>query len=176
MAKTVSSGSASYCTVAQFLAFFDSRTVGDLVSDSGSRVTAAQLTSNTTLGLLLQQASGELEAAALIGNRYTSADLVALAATNSGIFLASVVAGLAFRNLIRRRPDMEIATPPQVEEAEKCLQALSMGERIFGFQETMDSGETQEDTETSYDVDRRKMVSWHSQRYFGRRANRYDVA
>lgn len=176
MAKTVSSASTSYCTAAQFLGFFDGRTVGDLCSDTGTRIAAAALLTDANLSLALKGASGELEAAVLLGNRYTVADLQALTSTyNSGIFLARIVAGLTFRDLLRRRPDLEIQKPPQSEEAEKIIQALSMGERIFAFSETANAGATEEDVETSRDVDDRRMVTWHTRRYFGRRSNRYDV-
>jgi hypothetical protein len=172
--KTPVSAETAYCSVPQILNWFDARTVGDLVRDDGSRATPTQLQTDKVLQQMLQDASGEIEAACLVGGRYTVADLLVLNG-NSSIFLAGIVAGLAYMKLMERRPEYEIPEPKRVDQARKALEALSVGEAIFALQETSDAGRVEEDVETVADVDNRRMVSWHAARYLGLRANRYPL-
>lgn len=173
--KTPVSGTAAYCTVGQFLNWFDQRVVGDLVMDDGSR--NSSLTTNAVLLQILQEASGDVEAAVMLGNRYAVADLQALAAnTNGGIFLAGIVAGLAFAKLLERRPDLEYKEPDRTKKARAAVIAISSGDAILPFQETQAAGEIEEDVETVTDVDNRTMVSWHTRRYLGRRTARYVLS
>ena len=174
MAKTPISATSPYCTPAQFLNFFDARTVGDLVNDVGQRVPASQLLTDPVLGQLLQEASGEVEAACLMGDRYTVADLQALNG-NSALFLASIVAGLTYFKLIERRPDLDFEIPPMAQRADKFLRALSMGERIFAFQETADAGIVEDDYNSPALYDQTRGTSFECRRFFGRRVKRIPI-
>src|SRR2546428_9807095 len=93
MSLTINSGTQTISPV-QFLARYDGRTIGDLVSDDGTNhtmvgsppvYTASVLYTNETLLLLLQEAMGEVESACLVANRYQPSDLANLLNQNSGV-------------------------------------------------------------------------------------------
>lgn len=174
MGLTPVSGSTPYCTPAQFLNYFDARTVGDLVDDTGNRVSPSQLLTNAVLQQMLAEASGEVEAACLMGNRYAVTDLQALNG-NSATFLAGIVAGIAYLKLLERRPDLDFDTPPMAARADKFLQALSLGHRILAFQETANAGQVLDDYESPSIVNQIEQVSWHARRFFGRRTSRIPI-
>jgi hypothetical protein len=95
------------------------------------------------VGVLLA-ASGELESACLVGNRYQPADLAALAAltTSAAGRVQKVVADLAFWTLQQRRQPAS-ADPkncPGALQALEELDRLRNGERIFGFAEAGAAG------------------------------------
>lgn len=180
MAKTPISGADPYCTVDQFLAQFDVRTAGDYLSDTGVRLTSAEVQTDANLALLLRRASGMFEAALLRGNRYTPADIAAAQATNSGDgnntseYVAMIVGGLAAYLLYQRRPARfsNDEAPGVAQLAMQAIEALASGEAILGFQEAADAGLTQHHVETATDVEHRNGTTYQAGRYFGRRSNR----
>jgi hypothetical protein len=90
---------------------------------------------------VLLGASGELESACQVGNRYSAADLAAL--TGSGLHrVRKVVADLAFWALCQRRTPQSgnPETVPGAKQALEELDRLRKGERIFSFSESADAG------------------------------------
>lgn len=69
---TIASGLTSYAAATDILARFDLRPLAQLLSDSGSPLeySPAGIAASTALTAILQEASGVLEAAALVGQRY----------------------------------------------------------------------------------------------------------
>lgn len=180
MAKTPISGATPYCTVDQFLVGFDVRTAGDYLGDAGVRLTSAEVATSTVLNALLMRASGMFEAAMLRGNKYTPADLAALAAANSGDgcnaseYVAMIVGGLAGYLLFLRRPARfsQDQAPGSAQLALDAIDFLNQGGLILGFQETADAGQVQHHVETARDVEHRNGATYQAGRYFGRRSNR----
>jgi hypothetical protein len=168
------SGAASYCSAARFVRFFDVRTLGDLLSDDGTRLTPAQVLASDELDEILKCASGKVECAAQVAERYRPADLEALLADdgNMASFLAWVVAGLAVEMVFQRRPDVDMKVPSQAAEANEILNALAHGERIFGFTETMDAGHMDHEVETPRVVEDRNLPTYQARSLFGTRSNR----
>lgn len=175
MAKTPATSASSYCSAAEFLKRIDKRTVADLCSDTGTPVTEGALAANVNLLAALEDASGDVEAAALMGGRYSNADLAALI-TDDGVGAAKlrrIVSDLAIAYLFERRPSPDLDRQPQaVERALKFLELLASGERIFGFQEVMDDGVMDDIKETPAIVEARNLPTYIARRLFGRRANR----
>src|SRR3569832_1766462 len=95
----------SYCTPAQLLQNYDSRVIGDCVSDSGVRVSAAALLSDAIVAAHLDQASGEIDAALMQGGRYSASDLANLTG-NALAFRTALCANLAFASLWSRQTKM----------------------------------------------------------------------
>lgn len=175
MAFTVNSASSAFCTGAQFVVIFDWRTAADLLSDTDAGLTnSAAVQNSTVLSELLMEAAGQIEMATSRGNRYQPSDLTALAASSTvaGSRLRRLNAAIAMEFLWRRRPDKEMPAMPEFEEAQVMLEALEKGEKIFGFQETMDAGVVQDYVETPQDVEARNLPSFVAQNLFGRRNNR----
>lgn len=145
--STPTSATTSYCTPAQALNFMDSTMIGDLVDDQGNRVTENELLTNEKFQACLDSASGELEMAALVGERYTPDDLLALTGVMA-VKLQELVAWLAIPKLLgRRNPALE--KYDQIEDARDMLSAIRQGIRIFGLVETQDAGQMAQVDNTS---------------------------
>ncbi len=171
--KTVNTSAASYLTAAEFLKRADLRTVGDLCSDTGTRITAAALLTNDNLTAALLDASGILEQAMLRGQLYQPVDLAALTGAGQAA-LFRLLTRLTTCLLFERRPDLELKQPWLWEAVEEQLQKLREGERIFSFLETQAAGILNDVTETATDVQARDGITYQMKRYFGRRGNRND--
>lgn len=176
MAQTVTSSASSYCTVAEFLKRVDLRTVGDWASDDGVRVLAGALTTDAKVLAALADASGELEAAALIGGKYTVEDLAALAATDcvGRAKLYRLISDLALCFLYDRRPQMFAdARPPNCwERATGWLNELAQGTRIFPFQQASDAGRLENSKVTDSELAERNGVLLQASPFFGVRSDR----
>src|SRR5215475_11301986 len=162
-----------YLSPADFLKFADVRIIGDLCSDTGTRVTASALLTDPNLNAALQAASGRLEAACLKSSRYTPADLLVLSTSNSGYLLREIIAGITKGILYRRRPERKLPPPPEYEEATKYLDELGGGAAIFGLQGVMDAGVISHEVERPDEVEARNMTTRQAEHYFGRRSNRW---
>jgi hypothetical protein len=155
--STPVSGLTPYCTLAQFFAKYDVRTVGDLMSDTGTRLTPTVLNDPVTSPVLimLTEASGWVEAAALKSERYSVLDLQTIInqplvptvppsyeASNSAEMLAGLVAGIAMFFIWDRRPERmsKAELPMRAQMALDMLEQLKEGSRIFSLQETAKAG------------------------------------
>ena len=178
---TPASATSPYCTPEQFLRWCDARTTGDLVRDDTTRATPTELLTDLVLLQFLQEASGRLESACFMGNRYSVDDLQALQEpvngllTNSAVMLAGIVAGVAAGELARRRPGVDIpeSMKAKIDEGEKALELLSEGERILSFEQTARAGKMDEVYDSPMNVYQRYGVTVQCQRLFGLRGNRY---
>ncbi len=170
MAMTPASSTAAYCTNAQALVFFDQSVWGDLCSNSGTRLTPTQLATDTTLTTLLLEATGQIEEAVSCGGRYKVADLQALQAstTAGGIFLARMVATIAFWTATQRRYPQTIM-PEGIQRVYDAINMLRSGIGIFSFLETQAAGLAS--TERWYESlnDLWDSPVWEARRMFGNR-------
>lgn len=91
-----------YATGDDFLKRYDARLIGDLVSDEGTKVPAADLPTNAVLLAALTDASAAIDAAVSVGNRYTPAQMANLSDTAAG-FVRRLVCDLALIYIKRRR-------------------------------------------------------------------------
>ncbi len=147
MAQTPLSTATPYCSALKLFTYHDAQQCADMLRDGDgprpSRLCILDPTSDPGAVLLeiLLGASGELESACLIGDRYSPTDLGAL--TGSGLQrLTKLVADLAFWTLAQRRQPSS-ADPEKVPGAKQALAELDRlrnGERIFGLQESADAG------------------------------------
>ncbi len=164
------SGATPYCTAQQFVDRFDWRTAADLLSDSGTRLTLQQVLASTVLLELLQEASGLVESACMVGNRYAPADLAGLTG-NSQQLLIGLTAGVAAFHLFSRRPDRKLDVPPRAQWAMEMLAKLEEGTAVFGILEVAEAGVVDHLVEQPSDVEARNMVTRIAGRFFGRRSN-----
>src|SRR5215475_13456156 len=102
MSEPLSSQTA-YASVEDLLLRYDSRTIGQLVSDMNTPVAADKLKANDTVLAALMDASGSLESACVAGNRYLPSDLQNLTGASQG-FLKMLTCDLAMGRLVLRRP------------------------------------------------------------------------
>lgn len=176
MAKTNTSHTATFCPVDEFLKRFDVRAIAQLAADDNTPVATGSLASNANVLAALRSASGYFESAALLGEKYTTLDLVALLSTdtNARAMMYDLVAGFAFTRLRERRPDRNVPKSIPEERAENWLEQLVDGKRIFGFQETMDAGVLDSEVEAAATVEQRHLSTTIAQAYFGTRGNRWN--
>lgn len=141
MAMTPASSNDPYCTPDQAVQFFDITLWGDLLSDSGTRLTAGQVQQSDALRSMLMEASGDIEEALMCGARYRPADLQALqaAGTVGAMKLAKMTATLAFWSATQKRYPQAVMGEA-VLKAYDSLERLRSGEAIFAFEETQAAG------------------------------------
>ena len=80
----------SYASPQDLLDRYDARRVGDLATDSGTRLTESQILADSKVSTCMEDASGALIAAIKRGNRYTDDDLSLLSGPSLS-FLKRVV-------------------------------------------------------------------------------------
>jgi phage gp36-like protein len=125
-----------YASITDLSNRIDVRILGDLVSDTNTRVT--NLTNNTILNVCLSGATGEINAACLVGERYTVVELSSLTGDDQAI-LTDLCCWLAFKRL-RMRRGLPLVDFPQIDDAETFLQLLRNGDRTFNLEEQEAAG------------------------------------
>lgn len=125
----------AYITVTQFLRLYDNRRVSQLLSDTGTAVASGDLATNNTLLDILEMASEQVAAAALVGERYTTLELSNLSlSSTAGYLLRRLVADLAYTQIIARRgmgaAELDRLCPAK-KWCEEQLEMLRNGMHIF---------------------------------------------
>lgn len=123
---------------------------------------------------MLMRASGEIEAAALLGGKYTPASLNALTGGMKE-FLSSLCFDLAIGPCYRRRPGFAGPEIEQENRARAFLVALEQGAAIFGLQENIDASHMELTIDTPRDVDIRDLTTVIARPMMGRRGNQYPL-
>lgn len=170
MALTPLTGSAPYCTPAQFVELFDVRLAGDYLSDTGQRLPPPDVLASTILSALLKTASGRLESQLVRGGRYTPDDLNAL--TGNGVqFLRQVVAGLTAFYLWMRRPTkfQKDDMPGIAKIAMEDVEMLGNGLEILPFTQAAQAGRINHHVTTAQELTDRGLCEIGARRFFGQR-------
>lgn len=174
---TPNTSATSYLPVAEFLKRCDQRTVGDWVSDTGSRIPAGSLPTDLNLLAATLTASGMFESAVIKSQRYQPSDIATLLLGDSitGIsagqaYVYEVLTRLTEGLLWQRRPSVA-PYPPLFDWAMEQLEQLQDSRKILPFLETQDAGVPAHHVDTAADVETRGLVVTQARRYFGRRAN-----
>lgn len=131
----------SYALPEDFLRRYDARILGDLVNDNNISVDATSLLTNLNLQAALDDASGQVNSAVLVANKYSPAELQALDGIDRE-YLVRLVCNLAYGLLVMRRglPSDKL---PQYDEALETLKLLRSGERVFAVLANQDAGNPQ---------------------------------
>jgi hypothetical protein len=107
-----------------------------------------------------------------MGNRYSPADLLLLSTSGlvgTGI-MWKILTVMTWNALEGRRLDLNVGPHPDTQWANDMLEALSIGTRIFPFQETQNAGILAHQIETERDIVQRAGMVPQARRYFGKRA------
>lgn len=130
---------AAYATPADLAQRYDVRTLLELPSDTNEAIDSGDLDDNAILLMVLEDASGQVEAALLAGQRYSAADLEDLTGNPLGL-LKRLVCQIAFTFLEERRGGLD---PDQFEKRMQwpndMLDRLRRGENIFGITEVLEA-------------------------------------
>lgn len=130
----------AYATPAQLFARKDVRTIGDLASDDGTRVSLTDLPTSANVLAALDSASGAIEAAIMAGNRYTPADLAGLTG-NSAAYLVQITCDVAMAGLHSRRPTMHTDQyKAAIEVSDMHLERLREGVHVFDVAAVKEAG------------------------------------
>lgn len=132
----------SYASPGDIQSRYDVRRLGELVKDDGTRATPTQLNSDITLQAMLDDASGLIDSAILIGHRYDPADLALMTGTAKAV-LVRLCSDLAYGLLVMRRGYSEqeaTRLAPGFGLALKMLDRLRTGEMIFNISSAIEAG------------------------------------
>jgi len=166
MAKTPLSSSTAYATGADCLTYHDERQWGDYLLDNNQR--QISVANDPRIDKALKRASGMVEAACLVGEKYTPDDLAALTGASKEL-LVGIVVELAFW-IVSGRRSKDVQAPPMTAWALDHLQMLRDGSRIFGLQESAEAGLPQTSFVTQDQIDTLNLTTNLARRFYGRRA------
>jgi len=164
MTQTVNTSGTSYLPVAEFISRVDPRIVGDLCSINGQQLSVSTLQNDARLAAALLDASGDVEAACLRGQRYQPADLAALTGVGQGK-LWRLIRDLTMCRLYDLRDDLG-PIPPKYAAALEDLERLCCGERIFSFVESQVAGVPAPGLQ---EMSHRHLTTTRARRFFGTR-------
>lgn len=143
----------SFATPADMIARYDVRTLGDLCSDSGERISEAGLAANTKLLTCLSSASGRVIASTLRAKKYTVDDLNALTG-ESLAYLVDITCRVAFWLLWQRKPYVDTQQRMEAKkEYDETLEMLNKGDQIFDVESVKDAGIPQVETITRVEIE-----------------------
>lgn len=143
---------AAFATPTDFLNRYDVRTVGDICSDDGTRVTESALATNDKLTTALNTATGQILAAVLQGERYTAADLAAMTG-ESAAYLTDLTCRIAFWLLWQRKPYTDDQQRMEAKErADQALELLRTGAHVFDITANKEAGRANIDTVTRTEI------------------------
>lgn len=156
----------AYADGNDLVARYDIDLVRDLATDREGVDRAAIVTEPRVL-VALEDASGEVEVALQTGGRYTSDQLATLTGNSLG-HLKKIVCGLAIAALFERRPESADAEyiNRATKTAREAIAALSRGENVFGFPETLDASVVEIASPTVLDIRRRNDLPQRMSRFF----------
>jgi phage gp36-like protein len=129
---------AAYASIADLTARHDQNLIAELITDTHESATASEVSASTILTAVLTDASGQVEAAMLCGDRYSPAELAALTGNSLGL-LKKIVCTIAMESLLARRPGMHMEKEKYyAEKAKSYLEDLRTGKNLFNL--TDDTG------------------------------------
>lgn len=128
----------TYCSPTDFVSRYDARALGDLLFDAGVRINSADLLTNQNILLALEDATGQINAAVLVAEKFAIADLQNMTGSDAA-YLNRLTCDLAFCYLVQRR-GLDIAKYPQYFNAQTELTHLRNGERTFNISYAEDAG------------------------------------
>lgn len=131
----------AYADAADLIARYDSRRIGDYVSDDGTRVDEGDLATDDKVLAALETASGEVEVALQQGARYSPSELLSLTG-NSLEYLKQLVCDIAFCRLYERHGWEDDDGPPEMtfKRSQEALNRLRKGENVFNLTPQVEAG------------------------------------
>lgn len=168
------SGSTEYASYQDFTDRFDERTLEDLSTDTGNVPDDAGNERSICAALLT--GSGRVDAAVLVGKIYSVADLDALTG-NSLALLKDITCMIAMSIMLRRRPgayDAEFVKM-MMEDAEKYLDQLRKGERLFNVDDVVGAGNPTIDGPSSTDYNRLNLIPDRTNNFYPNRKSRLPL-
>ena len=165
------SSDTAFAAPQDLVARFSVQDIRQWASDADLPLTIQGITTSLKVLTALQDASGDIESACLMSDKYEPQDLLNLTG-NSLARLKRLTCELAIGYLFENRLRRGDEDPPAVAvRAQETLERFRKGEWVFGFQEAGDAGLIGHMVESPFDVAARNLVTRQAERYFGRRSN-----
>lgn len=163
----------AYATPADLVTRFDRNILADLAGDDG---TPGDPLTSPRVARALEGASGEVNAAARMGGRYTAEELTALTGDDAE-FLKDVTCQLALLRLVGTRIQTigEIAHKTLRESADKVLDDLRAGRLVFGTPAAERSQTPRVDGPTVLDYERLNLLPDRVRNYYPSRGSRLPL-
>lgn len=121
----------TYATITQLQARFDSRLIAQLSNDTNATGTGSQVDGNVQA--CLDDAAGDIRAAAMVGLIYSTADLSTLLASSDPLLIRlNCALGMGYL-AARRGITLEDGIQKQVDAANDTLEKLRHGSRVFSI-------------------------------------------
>lgn len=156
----------AYATTADMLARFDARPIGDMVDDSEQQVPSDELLTNVVLLAMLDDASGDIDAALSVGGMYSAADLASLTG-NSAKHLIRITCEIAYAYLLRRRGILPADEhKAAMELAEGHLERLRQGMNVFNVPDREDAAIIDTTGPTLVTFDNMNLIRDRTKNYF----------
>lgn len=145
---TPDSAGSAYCTPVRLFDFYARSVVADMLraTPDGPRPSYLAMIdpanpANARLQVALNKGAGEIEAACGVAQRYTPADLDALTGVSRDLLDGLNAARGLWALYVKLKPGTGRPEEcPGAKESQELLEALKQGDRIFGFEETMEAG------------------------------------
>lgn len=166
----------AYATATDMINRFDSRTMGDVVSDDGDAATEAELATDSKLAAALASASGEVESAVLAGGMYSITDLAGLTG-NAQALLVDLTCSIAMCKLLKRRVSERTEALMKVtcDDAREKLTELRRGDAVFGGTDNATDGTLPETTgPTTVTFNQLNLIRDRTRNYYPRRHLPFD--
>ncbi len=158
---------ASYADGNDLISRYDVDTVGDLATDQRESSDPSSVPNLPNVLTALMDASGEIDVALTVGERYLPSQLEALTG-NSQSKLKRITCDIAMSLLCSRRVGTDY-----LELAEKVakisrdhLRSLSNGENVFGLQSLFDASVIDVGTISTCEIERRNLLPSRMTRFF----------
>lgn len=156
---------------ADLVNYYDETVIADLASDTGTPV--ENLTADAKVLAALSAASGKVNSAATVAERYTVEQLAALTGDDLEL-LKQITCTLAMARLLTRRPGSRYVETykESIQEAEDFLERLRRGERVFAVADVREAGQLAVDGPTVVEYERLNLLPDRTRNYYPSRASR----
>jgi phage gp36-like protein len=160
-----------YATGDDLIARYDADLVGDLANDDRETIDRtldnSSIISHPNVIAVLQDASSEIDAALLVGGRYTAAQLASLTG-NSKQHLIRMTCAIAMAGLLDRRGESGSKEYREriYERAKALLKSISSGDNIFGLAENINASVIDVGGPDAIDIQNRNDLTSRMDRYF----------
>jgi phage gp36-like protein len=123
----------AYATAADLIDRHDSTLIGELIRDDHETSSPSEIEDSSVVEAVLVDASGQVEAAMLCGNRYSPEQLSDLEGNSLGL-LKKIVCLIALAELLDRRPGRHVEIAKHYNEQSRAyLEDLRTGKNLFNL-------------------------------------------
>jgi len=166
----------AYATSDDMLARYDANTLGDLCSPGDEGQPEIDLAANTRMTAALEEGAGRINAACFVSRLYSADDLESLSGPSLAL-LVGLNCQLAMAQLMLARPEKysQEGVKAAKEDAEKYLDLLRKGERLFDLDAQEDAGLISVDGPTALEIQNLNLITSRTRNFYPNQAQRLPL-